>query len=164
VPKLRRAGQAAVAAKRIDDARKGQRSSVTAKEVEATTARLLSMQQKFASADNDSTPAEDEGYANDIAWRLVQLLRSAAASHDLVSSPSSKRSKLLSRSQDLGQPQAEQAVEQISALLLGLSPSLVGTVAAAYAAASGGANLQRDIASNFLLEGKGLLYLLRPLA
>ena len=164
VPKLRRAGQAAVAAKRIDDARKGQRSSVTAKEVEATTARLLSMQQKFASAGNDSTPAEDEGYANDIAWRLVQLLRSAAASHDLVSSPTSKRSKLLSRSQDLGQPQAEQAVEQISALLLGLSPSLVGTVAAAYAAASGGANLQRDIASNFLLEGKGLLYLLRPLA
>ena len=63
-----------------------------------------------------------------------------------------------------GSQAQEEAAEQIASVMLQLLPSHVPLVAAAYAAQRSGARLQRDIASSFLLEGKGLLYLLRPLA
>ena len=87
-------------------------------------------------------PSDGEAVVEDIATQLVQLLK--VASDDLA----------------LGQPRATQAVERICRLLLDLPPSQLPAVSTAYAARGGG-NLQRDLVSNFLLDGKGLIYLLQ---
>eukprot|EP01043_Picozoa_sp_COSAG02_P055598 COSAG02_NODE_6470_length_3552_cov_1.094411_1_plen_398_part_00 len=83
-----------------------------------------------------------EAAVKDVATQLVQLLK--VASDDL----------------GLGQPRTTQAVDRICQLLLGLTPSQLPAVASSYAASSGGRNLQRDLVSDFVLDGKGLIYLL----
>ena len=55
---------------------------------------------------------------------------------------------------------ADEAADEAGRLLLELPPEQLPAVCAAYEAARGH-GLQRDIAQNFLLEGRGLLYLLR---